>query len=251
MTGDHPIALVTGAARRVGRATAIELARMGFDLVITYNTSEADAADTLRLAKKAANDKSFNASAFQVDFHDPSLVEELAEALDELPRLDALVHNASSYEASPLDELEAEEVVGHYLVNAVAPLLLSTRLAPKLAASDLPGGGAIVGFSDIHVLGRPRENYAAYAMSKAALTEMIRSLAIDLAPKIRVNAIAPGVVAWPEDADPKMIEEYEARIPLARPGTPEDAAKLVRWLILEASYLTGEIIRLDGGRWLD
>lgn len=251
MTGERPIALITGAAKRVGRATAIELARAGFDLVITYNTSEDEAAETMRRAKKAANDKTFDASAFQIDFHDPSLVEELADELTGLPRLDAIVHNASSYAPSPLDERCVENAVGQYLVNALAPLILSASLAPQLAASPLEGGGAIVGFSDIHVLGRPRAGYAAYAMSKAAHTEMIRTLAIDLAPKVRVNAIAPGVVAWPADADPETVKAYEARIPLGRPGTPEDAAKLVRWLILEATYLTGEIIRLDGGRWLD
>lgn len=251
MTGDRPVALVTGAARRVGRATAIELARAGFDLIITYNTSEGDAAETMRLAKRAADSKTFDASAFQIDFHDPSLIDELADVLAELPRLDALIHNASSYAPSPLNEVDAKEAVGHYLVNAVAPLLLSSRLAPKLAESTLAGGGAIVGFSDIHVLGRPRAGYSAYAMSKAALTELIRTLAIELAPKVRVNALAPGVVAWPDHADPDEVAAYEARIPLQRPGTPEDAARLVRWLILEATYLTGEIIRLDGGRWLD
>lgn len=251
MTGDRPVALVTGAARRVGRATAIELARAGFDVIITYNTSEGDAAETLRLAKRAADAKEFDASAFQIDLHDPSLIDELTDVLADLPRLDALIHNASSYAPTPLTDADAEEAVAHYLVNAVAPLLLSSRLAPKLAESTLAGGGAIVGFSDIHVLGRPRAGYSAYAMSKAALTELIRTLAIELAPKVRVNAVAPGVVAWPDHADPDEVAAYEARIPLQRPGTPEDAARLVRWLILEATYLTGEIIRLDGGRWLD
>lgn len=250
MTGDRPIAIVTGAARRVGRAVAVELARVGFDLVITYHTREDDAAKTLRLARRAAGDAAFRAEAFQADFRDPTLVDELAAELVNLPRVDALVHNASTYAPSPLDTLDLGETLSHYLVNAVAPLLLSRMLAPKLAASPLAGGGCIIGFSDIHVLGRPRRNYAAYAMSKAALTELVRTLALDLAPRIRVNAIAPGVVAWPDDVDPEEVRAYEARIPLARPGTPEDAARLVRWLIQEAVYLTGQIIPLDGGRSL-
>jgi pteridine reductase len=102
-------------------------------------------------------------------------------------------------------------------------------------------------------MGRPRKDFAAYAMSKAALVEMVHCLARDLAPQVRVNAIAPGVIAWPEagyESDPIDQAKYVRRIPLGRAGTPEDAAKVVRWLAFEATYITGEVIRVDGGRWL-
>jgi pteridine reductase len=106
---------------------------------------------------------------------------------------------------------------------------------------------------DMHALGRPRMGMSAYAMSKAALVEMVRSLARELAPAVRVNGVAPGVVAWPEsgyEADRAMQQRYLERVPMKRAGTPEDAAGAVRWLALEAPYVTGEIIRVDGGRWL-
>ncbi len=169
------------------------------------------------------------------------------------PRWDVLVHNASVYEPSPLADVTAQRVLHDYTVNALAPLLLTRALAPALARSTLPGGGAVVAMADIHAMGRPRKDFASYSMSKAALVEMVRSLSRDLAPGVRVNAIAPGVVAWPEEgheSDDAAQRAYVKRVPLGRAGTPEDAAKAVRWLALEASYVTGEVVRIDGGRWL-
>jgi pteridine reductase len=106
---------------------------------------------------------------------------------------------------------------------------------------------------DMHALGRPRKGFAAYSMSKAALIEMVRCLARDLAPRVRVNGVAPGVVAFPEsgyESTPDLQAKYLSRVPLDRSGTPEDAAEAVRWLALDARYTTGEIVRVDGGRWL-
>jgi pteridine reductase len=117
----------------------------------------------------------------------------------------------------------------------------------------MEGGGSIVAMCDIHAMGRPRKEYLAYSMSKAALAEMVQTLARELAPRVRVNGVAPGVVVFAEsgaDADPAMQKAYLSRVPLGRSGTPEDAARAVRWLAMEATYVTGEIVRLDGGRWL-
>jgi pteridine reductase len=161
-----------------------------------------------------------------------------------------LIHNASTYGPTPLGRITLDDVQRHLRVNALSPLLLTQAAAEPLRQSRLEGGGSVVFFSDIHVLGRPRRDYLAYTMSKSALTGVIQSLARELAPRIRVNAIAPGVIAWPEGTSRSEIDAYEKRIPLGRSGTPEDAARLVRWLVLEAGYVTGEIIRLDGGRWL-
>ena len=132
-------------------------------------------------------------------------------------------------------------------------MLLTKHLAAKLADSPLKGGGAVVALCDMHAMGRPRKDFSAYSMSKAALAEMVQSLARELAPKVRVNGVAPGVVAFPEaghESDPEMQKAYLSRVPLQRAGTPEDAAEAVRWLALDATYVTGEIVRLDGGRWL-
>jgi pteridine reductase len=136
-------------------------------------------------------------------------------------------------------------------VNAVAPLLLTRGVVALLRESPLAGGGSVVCLCDIHAMGHPRKGFSAYAMSKAALAEMVRGLALELAPRVRVNGIAPGVVAFPEsgyESDAAMQERYLKRVPLGRSGTPEDAAGAVTWLALEAAYVTGEIVRVDGGR---
>lgn len=246
----RPVALITGAARRVGRAIAVKLAEAGCDVYFTYHQSEEEAQGLAGELSQLGSKGSFH----QVDLADGAQVEALGRDLSgTLERLDVLVHNASVYSVSPLRDLSLEDVLRQYQVNAAAPLLLTARLAPLLMQSEMKGGAAVIAFTDIHAMGRPRRDFAAYAMSKAAVTEMIYSLARDLAPLVRVNGIAPGVVAWPEDGvetDPDAQRKYVRRIPLARPGTPEDAAEVVRWLALEATYVTGEIIRVDGGRWL-
>ncbi len=246
----RPVALVTGAARRVGRAIAKKLASAGCDVYFTYHQSGDEAETLARELSQLGSTGSFH----QVDLGDAAQVDALGRDLaGTLEKLDILVHNASVYSASPLSELSMDDVLRQYQINAASPLVLTARLAPLLMQSDMKGGGAVIAFSDIHAMGRPRREFAAYAMSKAAVTEMIYSLARDLAPLVRVNGVAPGVVAWPEEGeenDPDAQRKYVRRIPLARPGTPEDAAEVVRWLALDATYLTGEIIRVDGGRWL-
>lgn len=248
--GARPVALVTGGARRVGLATARALARAGCDLVITYRSS----GDEAGAAREELSQLGAAVRVERLELDDPGAVEAWGQGLSrDLPRLDVVVHNASVYAPTPLDSLTAEQVMANYRVNAAAPLVLSRVLAPRLAESPLAGGGAIVAMADMHVLGRPRKDFAAYAMSKAALVEMVRTLARALAPRVRVNAVAPGVVAFPEhgyESDPAAQREYVSRVPLQRAGTPEDAAEVVRWLALDARYLTGEVIRVDGGRWL-
>jgi pteridine reductase len=247
---DRPLAIITGAARRVGLAIARELAAAGCDLVITYRTSRDEAhraAEELRVTGASVRLE-------QVDLADLAAAETLTQRLaTELPRIDILIHNASIYDATPLTSIDARDLLSHFTINAASHALLSARLAPRLAESPLPAGGAIVAMCDIHAMGRPRREFLAYSMSKAALAEMVYSLARELAPRVRVNGIAPGVVAFADhgpDADPKLQQAYLSRVPLKRSGTPEDAAKVVRWLALDAAYTTGEIVRVDGGRWL-
>lgn len=243
MSDQRPVAVVTGGAKRVGRAIALELARCGFDLVLTCSQSLAESRKTLA-------DAGGRGQVMQADLGDPAQIQRLGEALAVLPRMDAIVHNASTYDRSPLGSITHATAMRDFTVNALAPLLLTQRLADRLRASPQPGGGAVICLSDLQTLGRPQRGYTPYAMSKAALNQVVQSLAVELAPHVRVNAIAPGVVAWPEGTPPDEIAAYEAKIPLGRSGTPQDAAACVRWLITEATYITGEIIRLDGGRWL-
>lgn len=244
-------AIVTGAARRVGRAVALELAAAGWDLLLTYRTRRDEALGTAERAREVARDagRSCAAEALHLDLEDLGAVERFGREAA-VRGCDALVLSAASYRRTPFGTIAADDAERELRANAVAPLVLSQALAPALARSALPGGGAIVAFGDIHAAGRPRRSFAPYLMSKAALHAMVEALALELAPAVRVNAIAPGVVAWPDDAPAEERAAYEARIPLARPGTPEDAARLVRSIVEDLPYVTGTLIRLDGGRWL-
>lgn len=257
----RPLVLVIGGAKRIGRAIVLELARAGCDVILTYRSSGDEAEATVREAVALGAEQSICRTA-RLDLSKLDGVarfgEEQARALG---RLDGLVLSASSYSRSPLSELSAEDLLSAFTVNAAAHALLAASLAPCLARSGRAGGGdggrggSIVAMADIHALGEhglPRSrDFLAYSMSKAALAEMVRTLARELAPNVRVNAVAPGVVAWPEEgyeSDEAAQQAYLSRVPLGRAGTPEDAAATVRWLLLEAHYITGEIIRLDGGR---
>lgn len=249
--GERPLALVTGGARRVGRAICLELARAGCDVLLTFRTSEREAVD---LADAIASMYGAQAGALRLDLADPlRAAAACAAATADLRRLDVLVHNAAIYGPTPLGEIAGDQADRFWRVNALAPLLITQALATRLRASALSGGGAVVCLVDAHALGAPRRRYAPYLMSKAALAEMVRDLARELAPAVRVTGLAPSVVAFPEqgeDADPDMQRRYLARVPLQRSGAPEDAARAVRFLALEATYMTGEILRLDGGRSL-
>jgi pteridine reductase len=242
--------MVTGAAKRVGRATALALAEVGCNLVLHFRSSEADAKKTRAAAieRAAASGFQIHVELMQADLDDLQAVERLGLRVANLctAGLAGLVHNASTYSATPFGSITAEEALKHFRVNALAPLLLTQALAAPLRSAR----GAVVFLGDIHALGRPRRRFAPYLMSKAAVSNLVETLALELAPDVRVNGIAPGVVAWPEDSDPAEVSAYEARIPLKRPGTVEDAAELVRWLLFDATYVHGEIIRLDGGRSL-
>lgn len=246
-------ALVTGGARRVGRAVALRLARDGFDVAVTYRSSKRDAESLAREIAETGR----RCETIRADFSEPEAAANRVanEMLERFDRLDVLVHNASLFAERAVEEIDVDYARKMYDVNALAPLLLTRELAPVLAAgyaAASPGSaGRVIAFTDIHAMHRPLPRYAAYAMSKAALAQMVESLAVELAPAITVNALAPGVVAWAEDFSEQHKREYLRSIPLDRAGTPQDAAAAVAFLAGEASsYLTGQTIRLDGGRWL-
>jgi len=250
ISGSRPVALVTGGAKRVGRAICLALAKAGCDVVFTYHSSDEDAAN---LAKELRS-LGVSVVTHRLNLLDLDAVEMFASfQAESLARLDVLVHNASVYAATPLHDLATQEALQQVSINAVSPLILTAKLSTLLRRSTLPGGGAIVAMADIHAMGRPRRDFIAYSMSKAALVELVYSAARELAPHVRVNGVAPGVVAWPEtgtEAEPEAQARYLRRVPLERPGTPMDAAEAVRWLALDAHYTTGQIIRVDGGRWI-
>lgn len=252
-----PVALVTGGAKRVGAAIAEELAKRGLDTIITYNTSKDEADAHARALREKHGVRTWTIAC---DLADPDAAARTClAAAQEAGRLDVLIHNASAYHPTPLGGIGTttnptwKDVCDLYAINAASPLLITAALAPMLTSSQMEGGGAVVAMADIHALGRPRKQFSAYSMSKAALAELVQTLARELAPGARANAIAPGVVAWPEsgyESDAESQEAYLNRVPLQRAGTPQDAAKLVAALALDHTYVNGEVIRLDGGRWL-
>ena len=244
----RPQAWIIGGARRIGRAIALELSRAGCDILLTYNTSRDEAEATAQ----SCRDLGAHAATAHLALDD-NVVSQLAPITAATPSCDILILSASAYHATPLADLTSADLISMFTINAAAHALIAGTLAPQLQTSTLPGGAAILALLDIHALGTPRRHHLAYSMSKAALAEAVRSLAIELAPKVRVNGLAIGVAAWPDsgpDSDTDMQSRYLSRVPLARAGTPEEAAIAARFLTLEATYTTGHILTLDGGRSL-
>lgn len=241
---EQRVVLITGGARRVGAGIARLLHGRGLRLVLHYRGSRADAealADELN-AQRAAS-----VVLLQADLLDMQAVRQLAaQAIAAFGRLDGLVNNASSFfptEIGQVDETAWHDLMGS---NLKAPLFLSQALAPALRCN----GGAIVGISDIHVE-RPMKRHVVYNLAKAGHAQLIRSLALELAPQVRVNGVAPGVNLWPEDDasfDATERAAIEASIPLQRTGLPDDIARAVAFLLLDAGYVTGQILAVDGGR---
>jgi pteridine reductase len=233
-------ALITGGARRVGRHVALHLAERGWDIAVTYNRSAADASALAERVEGLGGE----CVLVEADFTNPPAAARVADVVStRFPRLDLLLHNASLYERGGLLETDHPQLRRLLAVHAETPVLLTQRLAPLLKAA----GGSVIVMSD-EQLDRPAPAYAAYSLSKAALENAVKSLARELAPEVTVNAIAPGVVEWPDDMPPAARQKYLKRVPLARAGTPQDVANLVEFLCTTGRYITGQTIRLDGGR---
>ena len=245
MDSTRPVALITGSARRIGAAIARRLHAEGYDLALHYR----DSADAMQaLAKSLQATRPDSVLTLQADLSEfDRLPEMVARTVGRFGRLDALVNNASSFHASPMGKATAQDWDDLFASNARAPFFLAQAAAPHLKAS----GGAIVNLVDIYAE-RPLAQHPLYCMAKAALLMATKSLALELAPEVRVNAVAPGAILWPEqgDSDSEKQAALLARTPLARTGTAEEIAEAVRWLLRDASYVTGQVIRVDGGRML-
>ena len=245
MTNDRPVALVTGGARRLGAAIARALHAAGFDVVLHCHRSRAEA-DALAAALDAA--RAGSTLVLQADLAEFDRLPELvANTIGWHGHLDALVNNASAFFPTPLGEATPAQWDALFAANARAPFFIAQAAAPHLRATR----GAVVNLTDIHAE-RPLREHAVYGMSKAALVHMTRALALELAPEVRVNAIAPGAILWPEEGKSDAAKTaLLARTPLGRTGTPEEVAEAVRWLLQDARYTTGQVLRLDGGRMLE
>ena len=235
--------LITGGAKRVGAAICRRLHAAGANLMLHYRASAGEA----RLLQAELNHTRPNSVALiQADLLDlsklPSVVEQTVQTFS---RLDALVNNASTFSQTLIGEITESawnDLIG---TNLQVPLFLAQAAAPALKKSQ----GAIVNLSDIHAE-RPLKNYVVYSIAKAGLVGLTRSLARELAPEVRVNAVAPGPILWPDDEsfDELSRQRIISHTPLKREGTPEDIARAVHFLLAEADYITGETINVDGGR---
>ena len=241
---DAPVALVTGAARRIGAAIARRLHKDGYRVALHYRASDHEA---LALAAGLEQSRPGSTLTLQADLEAFDRLPELvARTVGHFGRLDSLVNNASGFFPTPFGDATPAQWDALFGVNLRAPFFLAQAAAPHLAKA----GGAIVNLADVHGE-RPLEGHAIYGMSKAALLYMTRALALELAPSVRVNAVAPGAILWPEEGkDQSGKDALLARTPLSRIGTVEEVAEAVRWLLRDASYMTGEVLHIDGGRML-
>jgi pteridine reductase len=233
------VALVTGAGRRVGRAIALALGARGMHVVVHYNGSRAGADETSRLITAAGG----TAIVEQADLSQVEAAHGLVDrSVAWRGALAVLVNSAAIMLRTPVGETGVADWDTMFAINVRAPYFLSQRAAPALAASH----GAIVNIADLAAF----ESWPAYVphgMTKAAVVQMTRAMASALAPDVRVNAVAPGVVLLPEGWSAEGAEHLRSTTPLRRLGSPEDVAQSVIYL-LEAQYVTGEVIRVDGGR---
>jgi pteridine reductase len=244
---DSKVILITGGAKRVGAAICRMLHASGANLMIHYRQSVSEA----RALQAELNLKRPNSAAIiHGDLLNIAILPKLVqETVNHFGHLDVLINNASSYYATELGEIgdnEWQDLTGS---NLKAPLFLSQAASSELTKTK----GCIINITDMHVE-RPKKGYIVYSVAKAGLVTLTKSLAYELAPNVRVNAVAPGPVLWPED-NPQFDEVYRKRVIsqtlLKRIGEADDVAKAVRFLIQDAPFMTGQVIAVDGGRSLN
>lgn len=240
------VVLITGGSGRIGAQTARRLHETGMNIVIHYRRSQAQA---LALQAELEASRQDSVLLVQADLHDTQALPGLIDAVEQhFGRLDALVNNASSFYPTPvleMTETQWDDLLGS---NVKAPLFLAEAAVPLLKKHQ----GCIINLVDVHAF-RPMKAHTIYSMAKAANAMMVKSLARELAPDIRVNGVAPGAIAWPEQEgdesfDEKRIKDILSRVPMGRKGEFDDIAKTIRFLIHDAPYITGQIIAVDGGR---
>ncbi len=246
MTNPLPLsgqtALVTGAARRVGAQIARSLHAAGANIMIHCYHSLTEAQ---RLAAQLEQARAGSAAVSVTDLRDTAALPGLiAGTCDRFGALDLLINNASSFYPTPIGQITLAQWNDLIGTNLQAPLFLAQAAAPELRRR----GGSLLNIVDIHGL-RPLREHAVYSAAKAGLIMLTRALARELAPQVRVNAIAPGAVLWPEQGlDEPRRDRIRAQTPLQRPGTPEDIARAVLFFATEAPFVTGQVLAVDGGR---
>lgn len=243
----NKVVLITGAAKRVGAVIARFLHAQGVNVVIHYRSSEAAAR---ALCEELNQQRKNSAHLVQADLANyerlPNLIEQSLQAWN---RLDALINNASDFFPTPIGQVDNLQWEKLFSSNLKGPFFLSQAAVSALKEHR----GTIINITDIHAQ-KPLKNYSVYCMAKAGLVMMTQSLAKELAPHIRVNAVAPGAIMWPTEdnsLNEKLKTDITSRIALRRLGDPLDIAKAILFLIENADYVTGQILAIDGGRLLN
>ncbi len=233
------VALVTGAGRRVGRAIAVALGAQGMRVAVHYNESVAGARDTAGIIEDAGG----SAALVRANLTDVTACEQLIDALVlEHGELHTLVNSAAVMMRTPVGSVGEGDWDAMFALNIRAPFFLSQHAAPALRLA----GGNIVNIADLAAF-ETWSGYVPHGITKAAIVQMTRALAHAMAPEVRVNAVAPGVVLLPDGFDPAEAEHLRRTTPLRRIGSPEDVSDAVLYLV-RAEFVTGEIIKVDGGR---
>lgn len=240
----RPVVLITGAARRVGSVIARTLHAAGYDLALHYRNSQADM-QSLCAELEAARANS--TCAIQAELADIERLPQIVETcVARYGRLDGLVNNASAFFPTEVGKTTVQQWNELFISNAQAPFFLAQAAASFLKSTQ----GSIVSIVDIYAE-RPLARHPVYSMAKAALAMMTLALARELGPDVRVNGVAPGAILWPESGKPYADQaELVARSALKRTGAPEDVACAVLFLLRDAKFTTGQILKVDGGRAL-
>ncbi len=238
-TKPRKVALVTGGAKRIGEAICRALARSGYSIALHYSTSGIEADQTAKRIHKEGG----VCATFACDLTDAHATEDLVPSvLEEFGRLDVLINSASIFEKSSLESGSLELWDRHFAVNLKAPYVLMRSFA-RYAKE-----GSIINLLDTHIV-RNKTTHAAYLLSKKALADLTKMAAVEFAPRIRVNAVAPGIILPPVSQEDKYLDRLAKQIPLQRKGKVENIAHAVSFL-LENDYVTGQVIYVDGGEHL-
>ena len=244
MPSKRPVALITGASRRIGAAIARRLHAAGYDLALHHRRDDDRMESLVSELESARPDSTHELRAELADMDDLPLL--IADVIMRFERIDVLVNNASAFLPTPIGHTTPQQWDTIFAANARAPFFLSQAAAPHLRAT----GGCIINLVDVYAE-RPLKDHTLYCMAKAALVMLTMSLAKELGPQVRVNGIAPGAVLWPEGGiDEDLQQSVLNKTALKRAGDPQDVADAALFLIRDARYTTGEILRVDGGRTL-